>query len=538
MEALAQGPVVGLVVLDPNNLKTTPRRRAWFLENVRALREEYHRRGGSLWVVQGYPWERVPEIARRLRAKGVYALKAYTPYGRYRDARVREALSVPLHLLPAPHLIPPDLPRPYRVYTPFSRHFQGIDPPLPAPEALPRAPEEGEIPKEDPGLSLPEPGESAAWERLRRFLEKGIEVYHLKRDRLDGEGGSRLSPYFTLGVLSPRQAAWEALKRDGKGARKGVSELLWRDFSYHLLYHALAGLSLSQVDLTTPFLGKELKAPFLIGAMTGGEALGERINLALAEAAEALGVGMMLGSGRVVLERPEALRSFRVRKVAPKALLVANLGVVQLRRYRREDLVRLVELLEADALALHLNPLQEAVQKGDTDFRGLLGLLESLLPLPFPVMVKEVGHGLGREAAKALKDLPLAAIDVAGAGGTSWARVEEWVRYGEVRHPELCEIGIPTAQAIQEVREVLPHIPLVASGGVYTGTDAVKALALGADLVAVARPLLKPALEGPKAVQAFLEDYLGEMRTALFAIGAKGPKEARGRIEPRSSSGP
>ncbi len=303
--------------------------------------------------------------------------------------------------------------------------------------------------------------------------------------------------------------------------------------AYRLRYHALAGLGLSQVDLTTPFLGKTLKAPFLIGAMTGGEALGERINLALAEAAEALGVGLMLGSGRVVLEHPEALRSFRVRRVAPKLLLIANLGLAQLRRYRREDLIRLVELLEADALAFHVNPLQEAVQRGDTDFRGLLEALERALPLPFPVVVKEVGHGLGREAALALKDLPLAAIDVAGAGGTSWARVEEWVRFGEVRHPELCEIGIPTAQAIQEVRQVLPHIPLVASGGVYTGTDAAKALALGADLVAVARPLLRPALEGPGAVQAFLEDYLQELRTALFAIGAENPKGARGRIEPK-----
>lgn len=307
---------------------------------------------------------------------------------------------------------------------------------------------------------------------------------------------------------------------------------------YRLRYQALASLSLSQVDLTTPFLGKTLRAPFLIGAMTGGEELGERINLALAEAAEALGVGMMLGSGRVVLERLEALRSFQVRKVAPTVLLVANLGLVQLRRYGREDLVRLVEMLEADALALHINPLQEAVQKGDTDFRGLLEILEEILPLPFPVMVKEVGHGLGREAAMPLRNLPLAAIDVAGAGGTSWARVEEWVRYGQVRHPELCEIGIPTAQAIREVREVFPHISLIASGGVYTGTDAVKALALGADLVAVARPLLRPALEGPGAVQAFLEDYLQEMRTALFAIGAQNPLEVRGRIEPRSFSGP
>ena len=127
---------------------------------------------------------------------------------------------------------------------------------------------------------------------------------------------------------------------------------------FRLRYHALAGLALAEVDLTTPFLGKNLKAPFLIGAMTGGEALGRRINLALAEAAEALGVGMMLGSGRVVLEKEEALGSFQVRRVAPKALLIANLGLAQLRRYGREDLVRLVELLEADALAFHVNPME------------------------------------------------------------------------------------------------------------------------------------------------------------------------------------
>ncbi len=306
---------------------------------------------------------------------------------------------------------------------------------------------------------------------------------------------------------------------------------------YRLRYQALSGLALSEVDLTTPFLGKTLKAPFLIGAMTGGVELGGRINRALAEAAEALGVGMVLGSGRVLLEDPSALPSFRVRPLAPRALLLANLGLVQLRRYGREDLLRLVELLEADGLVLHVNPLQEAVQKGDTDFRGLLERLSELLPLPFPVLLKEVGHGLGREAALRVRGLPLAGLEVAGAGGTSWARVEEWVRYGEVRHPELCEIGLPTAEAIREVRAVLPETPLVASGGVYTGTDAAKALALGADLVAVARPLLRPALEGPEAVVAFIQDYLWELRVALFAAGARTPKEARGRAEPVGGGG-
>jgi deoxyribodipyrimidine photo-lyase len=237
LEALAQGKVVGLVVLDPNNLRTSPRRRAWFLENIRALREAYRERGGALWVVEGPPWEVVPQVARSLKAKAVYALRSYTPYGRYRDERTQEALEVPLHLLPAPHLVPPDLPRAYRVYTPFSRNFQGVEPPLPSPEALPQAPEEGEIPQEDPGLPLPQPGEEAAWARLQAFLDTRLPRYPLERDRLDGEGGSRLSPYFALGVLSSREAAWEALRRGDEGARKWVAELLWRDFSYHLLYH-------------------------------------------------------------------------------------------------------------------------------------------------------------------------------------------------------------------------------------------------------------------------------------------------------------
>ncbi|MFN3412697.1 MAG: cryptochrome/photolyase family protein [Thermoanaerobaculum sp.] len=236
-EASKQGPVVGLVVLDPNNLKTTPRRRAWFLENVRALRESYRKRGGSLWVLAGYPWDMVPYAVKTLRAKAVYALAAYTPYGRMRDARVREALAVPLRLFAAPHLIPPDLPRAYRVFTPFSRNFTGVASPLPAPDELSKAPEEGEIPGENPEIPLPPAGEDAAQKALDHFLRDKVQQYHWARDRLDGEGGSRLSVYFTLGVLSARKAAWEALRHQAEGTEKWLQELLFRDFSYHLLYH-------------------------------------------------------------------------------------------------------------------------------------------------------------------------------------------------------------------------------------------------------------------------------------------------------------
>lgn len=302
---------------------------------------------------------------------------------------------------------------------------------------------------------------------------------------------------------------------------------------YRLRYRALPELALEEVDLSTVFLGKTLKAPFLVGAMTGGEENGARINHALAEAAERLEVGMMLGSQRVMLEKPQSLASFQVRSVAPTTLLIGNLGLVQLNKgYGLEQIQQAVWQVGADAIALHTNPLQEATQGGDTDFRGLLDKLRGLLPqIPFPVILKEVGHGIGREIAEELMDLPIAALDVAGAGGTCWAKVEELVRFGQVLHPDLVEIGIPTAQALIETRQVLPKLPLIASGGIRSGTDAAKALALGAQMVAVARPLVEPALEGTEAAIAWIENFLWELRVALYAIGAKTPSEALGRIE-------
>lgn len=304
---------------------------------------------------------------------------------------------------------------------------------------------------------------------------------------------------------------------------------------YRLRYCALPDLSLDEVDLTTSFLGKTLSAPFLIGAMTGGEEFGGRINRNLAEAAQRLGVGMMLGSQRVMLERPGALPSFQVRPIAPDILLVGNLGLVQLNKgYGLEQIQQAVSLVGADAIALHINPLQEALQPGgDTDFRGLLEKLRLLLPqVPFPVVLKEVGHGIGLEVATQLRHLPFAALDVAGAGGTCWAKVEALVHGGKVLNPELVEIGIPTAQALRESRQALPDRPLVASGGIRNGTQAAKALALGASMVAVARPLVKPALESADAVVEWIEDFLWELRRALFAVGAQTPTAALGRLEP------
>ena len=290
---------------------------------------------------------------------------------------------------------------------------------------------------------------------------------------------------------------------------------------YRLPYNALTQTNLSTIELGTRFLGAELRAPVLVGAMTGGAELSRTINRNLAEAAQKLGIGMMLGSQRIMLDNDAAARSFEVRELAPDVLLIGNIGLAQLSDAAIPKLAAALERVGADALAVHTNPLQEAMQdNGDTDFSGSLDRLRRVAEeLPCPVLVKEVGHGIGAEAAEKLRGLPIAAVDVAGAGGTSWARVEQLVRYGEVRYPAIAEWGVPTAQALQEVRATLPGMPLVASGGIRTGMDAAKALALGADVVALARPLLAPAIESPAAALDALEGFVEELRVCLHGCG-------------------
>ena len=300
---------------------------------------------------------------------------------------------------------------------------------------------------------------------------------------------------------------------------------------YDLPYRALPETDLATIDTGTTFLGVPLSAPLLIGAMTGGAELSGTINRNLAIAAQRLGVGLMLGSQRVMLEHPEALASFEVRGLAPDVLLLGNLGVAQLKRgYGAAELERAVTSVGADGLALHTNPLQEALQVGgDTDFSALLARLEQIVPqLPFPVVLKEVGHGLSAAVARSVRGCGFAAIDVAGAGGTSWARVEEFVAYGVIRHPELAEWGLPTAEALLEVRAELPEMPLIASGGVRSGLDIAKTLALGGQVCAVAHPLLAPATHSPEAVVTVLERLLFELRVAMHGCGAHDLDALRG----------
>jgi isopentenyl-diphosphate delta-isomerase len=295
---------------------------------------------------------------------------------------------------------------------------------------------------------------------------------------------------------------------------------------YRLPYDALTQTSLAAVDLSTRFLGMGLRAPVLIGAMTGGAELARTINRNLAAAAQQLGVGMMLGSQRVMLgddaAATAAAASFEVRDLAPDVLLIGNIGLAQVCESLTPRLAAALQRVGANAVAVHVNPLQEAMQEGgDTDFTGSLERLGQLAAeLDYPVMVKEVGHGIGAAAAHRLRGLPIAAIDVAGAGGTSWARVEQVVRYGEVRYPEIADWGIPTAQALAEVARTLPGMPLVASGGIRSGIDAAKALAMGADVVAMARPLLAPAIESAAAVVDTLGAFIEELRICLHGCGA------------------
>ena len=298
---------------------------------------------------------------------------------------------------------------------------------------------------------------------------------------------------------------------------------------YRLPYNALTQIRLEDVDLSTSFLGKRLRAPVLVGAMTGGAELSATINRNLAAAAQRLGIGMMLGSQRIMLNSAlgeQAAASFAVRNVAPDVLLLGNIGLSQLSKAAVGDIARVLDRVGADALAVHTNPLQEALQRnGDTDFSGSVARLRDVAgELGYPILLKEVGHGIGAAAAAELTrlpgELPVAAIDVAGAGGTSWSRVEQLVRYGELRYPDLADWGIPTAQAIVEVREALPDIPLVASGGIRTGMDAAKALALGANVVAIARPLLGAAIESTEAALDRLQHLIDELRICLHTCGA------------------
>ena len=307
-------------------------------------------------------------------------------------------------------------------------------------------------------------------------------------------------------------------------AAKGVSTGF---AAYRLPHEALPELDLAEVDLATTFLGKRLRAPLLVSSMTGGAPDVARINMALAEAAEALGLAMGVGSQRSAIRDEQLAYTYQVRRVAPSIPLLANLGAVQLNYgYGVDECRRAVDMIEADALILHLNPLQEAVQpEGNTNFKGLLARIAEVCGrVGVPVIVKEVGNGIGARVAQRLIEAGVWAIDVAGAGGTSWSEVERF-RHASASGARVAGAfagwGIPTTEAIRQVRAALPTVTLIGSGGIRSGVDIAKAIALGADLCGTAKPTLGPAVaeRGAEAVAEGLQSYIDELRVAMFCSG-------------------
>ena len=314
-----------------------------------------------------------------------------------------------------------------------------------------------------------------------------------------------------------------SLEQDVSMGRNPTGFERWR-----FAHEALPELRPEDVDLSTAFLGHALGAPLLISSMTGGPERGETINRNLGLAAQALGLAMGVGSQRIIFERPEALRSFAVvREVAPDVALFGNIGAVQLNYgFDAARCAEAVRMIGADGLYLHLNALQEVVQPGgDTDFRGVLAKIADVAgQAGFPVLVKEVGCGISGATARRLADAGVAAIDVSGAGGTSWSKIEA-ARASDPAQRSLGEVfgdwGIPTTECLLACRAALPAMPLVASGGVRTGLDVAKALALGADVVAIAMPLLGPATRSAEETERALRQILAELRTAMFLLGVK-----------------
>ena len=312
---------------------------------------------------------------------------------------------------------------------------------------------------------------------------------------------------------------------DGSAQCPGRTNGLER-YEFEML--SLPEMHLDDVDTRCQLLGKRLRAPLLVGAMTGGSAQAAALNRALAEAAEACGVGFCLGSQRPMLDSSAAsARSFMVRDVAPSTLLLGNIGAVQLRdQLGGEQLERLAQAVAADAIYVHVNPLQEAIQpEGDRDWRGAFDAIAAAAShCSLPVLVKEVGGGLGEQTLRALALTGIAGVETAGVGGTSWARIES-IRHGQ-RSPRsvagqvLAGFGTPTAESVGLARRAFPGRIVVASGGLRDGLEVAKCIALGADAAAMAWPFLVAAGDGVEAVVNEIEAVIETLRIAMFLVGA------------------
>ena len=295
---------------------------------------------------------------------------------------------------------------------------------------------------------------------------------------------------------------------------------------YHFVHEALPELDLEAVDTTLTLFGKKLNAPILISSMTGGTEEAGEINQRLAEAAQECGVAMGVGSQRAALEDPTQIPTYAItRKVAPDILLFANLGAVQLNYgYGLDECLRAVDMIKADALILHLNPLQEAVQAGgDTNFAGLAKKIEEICKkIEIPVIAKEVGWGISERTAKILAECGVSAVDVAGAGGTSWSQVEMHRAPDEFTRQLAATFvgwGIPTAESILNVKKAVPDMTIFASGGLKDGLDIAKCIALGATLGGMAGQFLKAAAISTEKAVEMIKLTKRQIEVTMFAVG-------------------
>jgi isopentenyl-diphosphate delta-isomerase len=299
---------------------------------------------------------------------------------------------------------------------------------------------------------------------------------------------------------------------------------------YRFMHEALPELDANKIDTTLELFGKKLRAPLLISSMTGGTEQARAINRNLAEAAQKAGVAMGVGSARAAVVHPELEDTFCVRDLAPDILLFANIGAVQLNYgFTVDQCRRAVELMRADALILHLNPLQEMLQpEGDVNWSGLLKKIEGVVNAfhkeSVPVVAKEVGWGISPRVARALANAGVDAIDVAGAGGTSWSQVEMHRATNDIQRriaEAFVDWGIPTADSIRYVRDAAPNSCVFASGGLTNGVEGAKCLALGATLFGMARPFLRAATMSSQAVGDEFAVVIGQLRATMMGVGAK-----------------
>ncbi len=297
--------------------------------------------------------------------------------------------------------------------------------------------------------------------------------------------------------------------------------------NYHFIHEALPELDLNRLDTSLSLFAKKLSSPILISSMTGGTSEAMTINQRLAEAAQECGIAMGVGSQRAAIENPEQAKTFQVRNVAPDILLFANLGAVQFNYgYGIDECKKAVDMIQADALYLHLNPLQEAVQDaGDTNFAGIAKKIEEVCKkLEVPVIAKEVGWGISEGTAKLLSDCGVQAIDVAGAGGTSWSQVEMHRAPDEFTRQLAATFvgwGIPTAESILNVKKSTPDMTIFASGGIKDGLDIAKCIALGATLGGMAGNFLKAAAISTEKAVDVMKLTKRQIEVTMFACGAE-----------------